>query len=1744
MKRKLISSLTMLLSVTILTPLQAKEDSVLTAASHYSAYIFSDFTAGSGHAEGGLAVGGDLSLNGYGLATHAATLTAGYGLLVEGNATFDNGRLYHGQVRVAGEVNFAYPVLSGLPAGTEIENQPLDTSIIDSKPHFQAVSTQLSEATANGTVEFKWGGLYLKGDCHSDTQVFTLDGSQTNVAHTFDVQCIPDNATVIFNVSGDSVVFKNKSLATLLPHRSRTIFNFYQATALSIAGISIEGVVLAPNADIEAPHGDAQATVIANSWHGSMHLGSVRFQGDLSDLVSFNKAPIIVSDPNISVQWPDTYRYAVVAQDADRDPISYQLELAPQGAQINEWTGLIGWETEQVTPGHYSFTVRAADDKAAFDVQSFVVTVNAPDNYAPVITSVPPTLADINTRYEYPVMATDADGDTLSYRLIQAPVGMQINAQSGEITWPVGAAQTGTHLIVVRVTDGQASDTQSFNIQVSAPGNQAPMITSVPITEAILGVHYQYAVIAQDPDQDPIKFELIDGPEGMQIHPQTGLLDWVGEQSQLGEHSVTVQVTDLPGLSGIQQFIVRLTTQGNRAPEITSQAVELVDEFQDYHYPVSATDDRDQQLSYVLTQSPTGMSIDPNNGLVAWPAPELLPQGRLADNPYCRIVQDKTTRVSGAADIFLVVDESGSMSGEHRWMDDLVPALEAGLRDVGVGNAYSNLYGLVGYEARPSYKTYLEQYVVEADSFTELSRQLRLYGGTEDGYRAMSETLDTYPLRDETAHNLILVTDEDRDNTLALDINGMLVRLQESNVILNAVVNATFQCGDGTSAIGIAANGVGYVADGQGDYYTCENATATSGYGTTVSDYVDLAILTGGAAWDLNFLRAGGLRASSFSKALVDIKVKEIVDQLPPILQSDLQPNLLSVKQNPSGALTLSVTLRNRGLTVSLDDAVVAFYSNDQLLGQVSPGVVEVGAMTSVQLSDLAPQAINGKVRVVVATASDECVSNNNVLEAYVAQVTVADSEGLTDSQWFAVNVQDINAAPEIAQVAPVTLEVGERYSQTLAVSDPDLGEGLLFSLVNKPQAMEINPSSGVITWRPGQADVGPHLIEAAIEDLAGEVVTTQFEVTVLDFLRAPIISSTPVRDAQVGASYYYQVVAGSDRGAALTYKLALAPEGMTIDAQTGEVVWRPDMASTEAGHEVIIEVIDDKNLAAIQSFNLVVRSTGVAPEFTSVPSTFMALGDTFSYQIQVSTSDGVPATLALISAPQEMVLNVQTSTVSWTPIQSGVYAVAIAATSEGGVTTVQAFELQVSESINQPPVITSSAQFVGADDGSLQYQVEASDPEGSALTYQLAEAPEGMTVGPQGLLVWPQSAQIDGLHTVRVRAIDEQGIFAEQHFTFSYYPSNQAPGFTSTPVGIAAVDVLYSYKLSATDPDGDPIYFSLLSAPEGAVLDANNELLWTPDAASLGSQQFEILAEDALGAGVTQRFSVLVRALANNHPPVIHTSPDFSAFVGQTYLYQIGATDEDGHQLLYRLGDVPQGVTLSAQGLLSWTPTLAQAGAQSITVRVIDEYGAYVQQQFNVSVNAGDKPAFTSQPVLSGYSGLDYLYPLSAQDLDGDSLTFELLDGPAGMQLDTQNQLTWQPDVADLGVHTVQVRVSDPVGNHSEQQFNLTIRYQGDSQPPVITSEPPGRAKTDEVYRYALTAQDPDGDSLIYQLQSAPQGMAVDALGVITWQPQTTQVGIHSVTVSVRDITGQSVSQQFNIAVTAPGPFNRRKCR
>lgn len=86
----------------------------------------------------------------------------------------------------------------------------------------------------------------------------------------------------------------------------------------------------------------------------------------------------------------------------------------------------------------------------------------------------------------------------------------------------------------------------------------------------------------------------------------------------------------------------------------------------------------------------------------------------------------------------------------------------------------------------------------------------------------------------------------------------------------------------------------------------------------------------------------------------------------------------------------------------------------------------------------------------------------------------------------------------------------------------------------------------------------------------------------------APVISSQPVLTATVGSNYSYDVDATDANGDQVSYSLAQAPSGMSINADTGLISWTP-IGSQIGTQAVTITVSDDsgQSLTSTQSFNI-----------------------------------------------------------------------------------------------------------------------------------------------------------------------------------------------------------------------------------------------------------------------------------------------------------------------------------------------------------------------------------------------------------------------------------------------------------------------------------------------------------------------------------------------------------------------------
>jgi hypothetical protein len=176
-------------------------------------------------------------------------------------------------------------------------------------------------------------------------------------------------------------------------------------------------------------------------------------------------------------------------------------------------------------------------------------------NQAPVIVGVViEPFGEVTVRHDIVAkpQANDINDDEIEFRYSWRVNGARAFVDGG--TLPKSKYRRGDWIdLTVVATDGTAASeplaSKPFEVT-----NAAPVITSTPGGFDESGVlHYQIEV--EDPD-DPegFQYRLLDGPEGMQVDAEQGLLTWQPTKDQTGAHSARIEVVDTKGGKAWQTF--------------------------------------------------------------------------------------------------------------------------------------------------------------------------------------------------------------------------------------------------------------------------------------------------------------------------------------------------------------------------------------------------------------------------------------------------------------------------------------------------------------------------------------------------------------------------------------------------------------------------------------------------------------------------------------------------------------------------------------------------------------------------------------------------------------------------------------------------------------------------------------------------------------------------------------------------------------------------------------------------------------------------------------------------------------------------------------------------------------------------------------------------------------------------------------------------------------------------------------
>ncbi len=267
----------------------------LGIASDYNLFVLKDVVQPSSDTEGKVAVGRDASFSNYSIGDKLPPSGGAEDVLIVGRKlTFTSGIVFGGNV-VYGEFIDIPQYAVSVVDGTIRQENPVPVDFDQAETELLTVSSQLASREANGTVETQWGGLILTGT-DPMFNVFEVNGELLSNSNNMTIT-VPSGAVVIVNITGETVSWSG-GLSVSGTDISSVLYNFNDATDLTISGIDVRGSVLAPKAHVNFIAGVINGQMLCQYFEGRGQMNNTKFRGFIPGNPQItNCAEITYSEP-------------------------------------------------------------------------------------------------------------------------------------------------------------------------------------------------------------------------------------------------------------------------------------------------------------------------------------------------------------------------------------------------------------------------------------------------------------------------------------------------------------------------------------------------------------------------------------------------------------------------------------------------------------------------------------------------------------------------------------------------------------------------------------------------------------------------------------------------------------------------------------------------------------------------------------------------------------------------------------------------------------------------------------------------------------------------------------------------------------------------------------------------------------------------------------------------------------------------------------------------------------------------------------------------------------------------------------------------------------------------------------------------------------------------------------------------------------------------------------------------------
>jgi sugar lactone lactonase YvrE len=707
-----------------------------------------------------------------------------------------------------------------------------------------------------------------------------------------------------------------------------------------------------------------------------------------------------------------------------------------------------------------------------------------------------------------------------------------------------------------------------------------------------------------------------------------------------------------------------------------------------------------------------------------------------------------------------------------------------------------------------------------------------------------------------------------------------------------------------------------------------------------------------------------------------------------------------------------------------------------------------------------------------------------------------------------------------VAQNQSVTTNEDTAKVICLVATDGD-GSPLTYAIVSAPLHGSITGTPPMVTYKPATNYNGPDSFTFKANDGTVDSNIATVSITVVA-INDPPVAKTQSVTTRVNKSKTIVLVATDVDNDPLTYQVVGQPLDGTLSGTLPSLTYTP-AANYVGSDSFTFKANDgkvDSNIATV-SITVTANHSPVAQSQTVTTNEDTAK----AIRLVATDADSDPLTYSLISGSSHGTFTGTLPTVTYKPVANynGPDSFTFKANDGMADSNVATVSITV-VAANDPPVAQNQSVSTNKNKAKA-ITLTASDVEGDPLTYQIVAQPlHGILSGTPPSVIFTPTAGYSGSDSFTFKAND--GKVDSNIAKVSITVVNNAP-VAQNQSATANEDTPKALTLTATDADGDPLTYQIATQPaHGKLTGTPPNVTYTPSVNYNGSDSFTFKAYD--GKLYSNNATASITILAVNDPPAAKNQ-SVSVNRNATIPLTLVATDVDGDPLTYRIVSGPSRGTLTGTPpTVTYKPSPYYYSSDSFTFKSSD--GKAESNVATVTITIVNHAPVALNQSLTTSEDTAKVITLVATDIDGDALTYMIVAQPGhGSLSGPPPSVTYTPASLYDGPDSFTFKASDGMASSNVATVSIAVTPVND--PPVAQDQNVTVIK-DSSLSISLSATDPDGDPLTYQIVTQPaHGNLSGTPPNVLYTPEVKYKGLDSFTFKSSD--GKAESNVATISIT-----------